>query len=64
MNSSVDFTVVTNSHLPVKIHCLKVMLSIALSMNTSYNVFSKLVGPGYSAVTEKPICLRWIANRS
>jgi hypothetical protein len=47
MNSLVDFTVVSNSHLSVKIHCLKVMFSIALPVNTSSNVFSKLVGPGH-----------------
>jgi hypothetical protein len=48
MNSSVDFTVVTNLHLSVKIHYLKVMFSIALSVNPSSNVFPKSVGPGYS----------------
>jgi hypothetical protein len=48
VSSSVDFTMVTNSHLSVEIHCFKVMFSIALSVNTSSNVFSKLVGPGHS----------------
>jgi hypothetical protein len=47
MYSSVDFTVVINSHLSVEIHCLKAMFSIALSVNTSSNVFSKSVGPGH-----------------
>jgi hypothetical protein len=46
MNSSVDFAVVTNSHLSVEIHRLKVMFSITLSVNTSSNVFSKSIGPG------------------
>jgi hypothetical protein len=53
MNSSVDFTVVSNSHVSVKIHCLKVMLSIALSVNIAYNVFSKSAGPGYSLQSQK-----------
>jgi hypothetical protein len=39
--------VVTNSHLSVEIHCLKVMFSIAISVNKS-NVFSKSIGPGHS----------------
>jgi hypothetical protein len=38
MNSSVDFTMVTNSQLSVEIHCLKVMFSIALSVNISSKV--------------------------
>jgi hypothetical protein len=45
VNSSADFTVVTNSHLPGKTYCLKVVFSIALSLNTSSNVFYKLTGP-------------------
>jgi hypothetical protein len=45
---SVGFTEVTDTHVSVKIHCLKVMFSIVLSVNTSSNVFSKLVGPGHS----------------
>jgi hypothetical protein len=48
MNSSLDFTVVTNLHLSVEIHCLKVMFLIVLSVNTSSNVFSKSVGPGHA----------------
>jgi hypothetical protein len=53
MYSSVDFTVVINSHLSVEIHRLKAMFSIALSVNTSCNVFSKLVGPGQSLQSRK-----------
>jgi hypothetical protein len=53
MNSSVDFTMVTNSHLSVKIQYLKVIFSIALSVNTSSNVFSKLVGPRHSLQSRK-----------
>lgn len=53
MNSSVGITVVSNSHMSVKIHSLKVMLSIALSVNTAYNVFYKFVGPGYSLQSQK-----------
>jgi hypothetical protein len=61
----VDFTVVNNSHLSVRIRCLKVMFSIGLSVNTSSNVFSKLVGHGHSLQSQKKtICLRWIANYS
>jgi hypothetical protein len=48
MNSSVECTVVTKSHLSVELHCLNVMLSVALSVNTCSNVFYKLVGPGHS----------------
>jgi hypothetical protein len=53
MNSSVDFIMVINSHLPVEIHCLKVMFSITLSVNTSSTVFSKSVGPGHSLQSRK-----------
>jgi hypothetical protein len=34
-DSSVHFTVLTNSHLSVEIHCLEVMCSIALFVDTS-----------------------------
>jgi hypothetical protein len=44
---------VTNSHLYVEIHCLKVMFSIALSVNVSSNVFSKSVGTGHSLQSQK-----------
>jgi hypothetical protein len=53
MNSSVEFTMVSNSHLSVEIQCLKVMFSIALSVNTSCNVFYKSVGPGHSLQSRK-----------
>jgi hypothetical protein len=50
--SSVDLTVFINSHLSVEIHCLKVMLSTALLVNTP-NVFSKSVGLGHSLQSQK-----------
>jgi hypothetical protein len=53
MNSSVDFTMVTNSHLSVEIHCLKVMF--ASPVNKPSNVFSKSVGPGHSLQSRKKI---------
>jgi hypothetical protein len=53
MYSSVDFTMVINSQLSVKIHCFKVMFLIALSVNTSSNVFYKSVGPGHSLQPRK-----------
>jgi hypothetical protein len=48
MYSSADFTMVINSHLSVKIHCVMAVFSIASSVNTSSNVFYKLVHPGHS----------------